>query len=108
MIYRSSKIDLKNECFSKNCFFKGIKKKIVKKYIIKNLFLIIYFLKMYLNSFLFINKKIFLGFGFVLVLSVEDYNSLVYWFNSVNENNNNKFYYISFLCIWVGGNRNFM
>lgn len=46
MIYRNGKIDLKNECFSKNCFFKGIKKKIVKKYKDKNLFLIVYVFKM--------------------------------------------------------------
>ncbi|MGN8510784.1 vacuolating cytotoxin domain-containing protein [Helicobacter pylori] len=109
MTYRNSKIDLKNERFSKNCSFKGIKKKIAKKYTIKNSPLTIYSLKTHSNPSLSINKKIFLGLGFVSALSAqsEDYNSSVYWLNSVNENNSNKSYYISPLRTWAGGNRNF-
>ncbi|WRA29683.1 vacuolating cytotoxin domain-containing protein [Helicobacter pylori] len=109
MTYRNSKIDLKNERFSKNRSFKGIKKKIAKKYTIKNSPLIIYSLKTHSNPSLSINKKIFLGLGFVSALSAqsEDYNSSVYWLNSVNENNSNKSYYISPLRTWAGGNRSF-
>ncbi|MGL2511022.1 vacuolating cytotoxin domain-containing protein [Helicobacter pylori] len=109
MTYRNGKIDLKNERFSKNRSFKGIKKKIAKKYTIKNSPLTIYSLKTHSNPSLSINKKIFLGLGFVSALSAqsEDYNSSVYWLNSVNENNNNKSYYISPLRTWAGGNRNF-
>ncbi|WQV43503.1 vacuolating cytotoxin domain-containing protein [Helicobacter pylori] len=108
MTYRNSKIDLK-ERFSKNRSFKGIKKKIAKKYTIKNSPLIIYSLKTHSNPSLSINKKIFLGLGFVSALSAqsEDYNSSVYWLNSVNENNSNKSYYISPLRTWAGGNRSF-
>ncbi|MGL2737249.1 vacuolating cytotoxin domain-containing protein [Helicobacter pylori] len=108
MTYRNSKIDLK-ERFSKNRSFKGIKKKIAKKYTIKNSPLTIYSLKTHSNSSLSINKKIFLGLGFVSALSAqsEDYNSSVYWLNNVNENNNNKSYYISPLRTWAGGNRSF-
>ncbi|WP_212878664.1 vacuolating cytotoxin domain-containing protein, partial [Helicobacter pylori] len=36
-----------------------------------------------------------------------DYNSSVYWLNSVNENNSNKSYYVSPLRTWAGGNRSF-
>ncbi|MUU23588.1 vacuolating cytotoxin domain-containing protein [Helicobacter pylori] len=107
MTYRSSKTDLKNERFSKNRSFKGVKKKIAKKYKIKNSPLTIYSLKTHSNSSLSINKKIFLGLGFVSALSAEDYNSSVYWLNSVNENNSNKSYYISPLRTWAGGNRSF-
>ncbi|WQZ56649.1 vacuolating cytotoxin domain-containing protein [Helicobacter pylori] len=109
MTYRNSKIDLKNERFSKNRSFKGIKKKIAKKYTIKNSPLTIYSLKTHSNPSLSINKKIFLGLGFVSALSAqsEDYNSSVYWLNSVNENNSNKSYYISPLRTWAGGNRSF-
>ncbi|MBM0607772.1 vacuolating cytotoxin domain-containing protein, partial [Helicobacter pylori] len=107
MTYRSSKTDLKNERFSKNRSFKGIKKKIAKKYTIKNSPLTIYSLKTHSNSSLSFNKKIFLGLGFVSALSAEDYKSSVYWLNSVNENNNNKSYYISPLRTWAGGNRSF-
>lgn len=57
MTYRNSKIDLKNERFSKNRSFKGIKKKIAKKYTIKNSPLIIYSLKTHSNPSLSINKK---------------------------------------------------
>ncbi|WP_187853959.1 vacuolating cytotoxin domain-containing protein [Helicobacter pylori] len=108
MTYRNSKIDLK-ERFSKNRSFKGIKKKIAKKYTIKNSPLTIYSLKTHSNPFLSINKKIFLGLGFVSALSAqsEDYNSSVYWLNSVNENHSNKSYYISPLRTWAGGNRSF-
>ncbi|MGL2741252.1 vacuolating cytotoxin domain-containing protein [Helicobacter pylori] len=108
MTYRNGKIDLK-ERFSKNRSFKGIKKKIAKKYTIKNSPLTIYSLKTHSNSSLSINKKIFLGLGFVSALSAqsEDYNSSVYWLNSVNENHSNKSYYISPLRTWAGGNRNF-
>ncbi|GAA8324022.1 hypothetical protein HpHA55_02110 [Helicobacter pylori] len=109
MTYRNSKIDLKNERFSKNRSFKGIKKKIAKKYTIKNSPLTIYSLKTHSNSSLSINKKIFLGLGFVSALSAqsEDYNSSVYWLNNVNENHSNKSYYISPLRTWAGGNRSF-
>ncbi|MGN8383290.1 vacuolating cytotoxin domain-containing protein [Helicobacter pylori] len=108
MTYRNSKIDLK-ERFSKNRSFKGIKKKIAKKYTIKNSPLTIYSLKTHSNPSLSINKKIFLGLGFVSALSAqsEDYNSSVYWLNSVNENNSNKSYYVSPLRTWAGGNRSF-
>ncbi len=106
MIYKNNKIDLKNKRF-KNRSFKGIKKKIAKKYKIKNSPLTIYSLKTHSNSSLSFNKKIFLGLGFVSALSAEDYNSSVYWLNSVNENNNNKSYYVSPLRTWAGGNRNF-
>ncbi|RVZ36397.1 toxin, partial [Helicobacter pylori] len=108
MTYRNSKIDLK-ERFSKNRSFKGIKKKIAKKCTIKNSPLIIYSLKTHSNPSLSINKKIFLGLGFVSALSAqsEDYNSSVYWLNSVNENHSNKSYYISPLRTWAGGNRSF-
>lgn len=40
-------------------------------------------------------------------MSAEDYNSSVYWLNSVNENNSNKSYYVSPLRTWAGGNRSF-
>ncbi len=106
MTYRSSKIDLKNERF-KNRSFKGIKKKIAKKYKIKNSPLTIYPLKTRSNFSASFNKKIFLGLGFVSALSAEDYNSSVYWLNSVNENNSNKSYYVSPLRTWAGGNRSF-
>ncbi len=106
MTYRSSKIDLKNERF-KNRSFKGVKRKIAKKYKIKNSSLIAHAFKTHSNSSLSLNKKIFLGLGFVSALSAEDYNSSVYWLNSVNENNNNKSYYISPLRTWAGGNRSF-
>ncbi|WP_121036025.1 vacuolating cytotoxin domain-containing protein [Helicobacter pylori] len=107
MTYRSSKIDLKNERFSKNRSFKGIKKKTAKKYKIKNSPSISHAFKTH-SSFS-LNKKIFLGLGFVSALSAqsEDYNSSVYWLNSVNENHSNKSYYISPLRTWAGGNRNF-
>ncbi|WP_033619000.1 vacuolating cytotoxin domain-containing protein [Helicobacter pylori] len=107
MTYRSSKIDLKNERFSKNRSFKGIKKKTAKKYKVKNSPLISHAFKTH-SSFS-LNKKIFLGLGFVSALSAqsEDYNSSVYWLNSVNENHSNKSYYISPLRTWAGGNRNF-
>ncbi len=109
MTYRNSKIDLKNERFSKNRSFKGVKKKIAKKYTIKNSPLTIYSLKTHSNSSLSFNKKIFLGLGFVSALSAqsEDYKSSVYWLNSVNENNSNKSYYVSPLRTWAGGNRSF-
>ncbi len=107
MTYRNSKIDLKNERFSKNRSFKGVKKKIAKKHKIKNSPLIAHAFKTHSNSSLSLNKKIFLGLGFVSALSAEDYNSSVYWLNSVNENNNNKSYYISPLRTWAGGNRSF-
>ncbi|EMJ42804.1 vacuolating cytotoxin domain-containing protein [Helicobacter pylori] len=109
MTYRNGKIDLKNERFSKNRSFKGIKKKIAKKYTIKNSPLTIYSLKTHSNPSLSINKKIFLGLGFVSALGAqsEDYNSSVYWLNSVNENNSNKSYYISPLRTWAGGSRSF-
>ncbi len=106
MTYRSSKIDLKNERF-KNRSFKGVKKKIAKKYKIKNSSLIAHAFKTHSNSSLSLNKKIFLGLGFVSALSAEDYNSSVYWLNSVNENNSNKSYYVSPLRTWAGGNRSF-
>ncbi|GAA7708197.1 hypothetical protein HpCOL116_10050 [Helicobacter pylori] len=107
MTYRNSKIDLKNEHFSKNRFFKGVKKKIAKKYKIKNSPLTIYSFKAQSNLSASFNKKIFLGLGFVSALSAEDYNSSVYWLNSVNENNSHKSYYVSPLRTWAGGNRNF-
>ncbi|EQD88927.1 vacuolating cytotoxin family protein [Helicobacter pylori SouthAfrica50] len=107
MTYRSSKIDLKNERFSKNHSFKGIKKKTAKKYKIKNSPSISHAFKTH-SSFS-LNKKIFLGLGFVSALSAqsEDYNSSVYWLNSVNENHSSKSYYISPLRTWAGGSRNF-
>ncbi|WQV01553.1 vacuolating cytotoxin domain-containing protein [Helicobacter pylori] len=107
MTYRSSKIDLKNERFSKNRSFKGIKKKTAKKYKIKNSPSISHAFKT--HSSLSLNKKIFLGLGFVSALSAqsEDYNSSVYWLNSVNENHSSKSYYISPLRTWAGGSRNF-
>ncbi len=107
MTYRSSKIDLKNERFSKNRSFKGVKKKIAKKYKIKNSSLTIYPLKTHSNFSVSFNKKIFLALGFISALSAEDYNSSVYWLNSVNENHSNKSYYISPLRTWAGGNRSF-
>lgn len=107
MTYRSSKIDLKNERFSKNRSFKGVKKKIAKKYKIKNSPLTIYSLKTQSNLSASFNKKIFLGLGFISALSAEDYKSSVYWLNSVNENNSNKSYYVSPLRTWAGGNRSF-
>ncbi len=108
MIDKNDKTDLKNKRF-KNRSFKGIKKKVAKKYKIKNSPLTIYSFKTHSNSFLSLNKKIFLGLGFVSALSAqsEDYNSSVYWLNSVNENNSNKSYYISPLRTWAGGNRSF-
>ncbi|UOS57259.1 vacuolating cytotoxin domain-containing protein [Helicobacter pylori] len=105
MIDKNDKTDLKNKRF-KNRSFKGVKKKIAKKYKIKNSSLTIYPLKTHSNS-LSLNKKIFLGLGFVSALSAEDYNSSVYWLNSVNENNSNKSYYVSPLRTWAGGNRSF-
>ncbi|WP_367710051.1 vacuolating cytotoxin domain-containing protein, partial [Helicobacter pylori] len=106
MIYKNNKIDLKNKRF-KNRSFKGIKKKIAKKHKAKNPSLIAHAFKTHSNSSLSLNKKIFLGLGFVSALSAEDYNSSVYWLNSVNENNSNKSYYISPLRTWAGGNRSF-
>ncbi|GAA9362288.1 hypothetical protein TH0628_12180 [Helicobacter pylori] len=106
MIDKNNKINLKNKRF-KNRSFKGVKKKIAKKYKIKNSPLTIYSLKTHSNSFLSFNKKIFLGLGFVSALSAEDYNSSVYWLNSVNENHSNKSYYVSPLRTWAGGNRSF-
>lgn len=105
VIDKNDKTDLKNKRF-KNRSFKGVKKKIAKKYKIKNSSLTIYPLKTHSNS-LSLNKKIFLGLGFVSALSAEDYNSSVYWLNSVNENNSNKSYYVSPLRTWAGGNRSF-
>ncbi len=109
MTYRNGKTDLKNERISKNRSFKGVKKKIAKKYKIKNSPLTIYFLKTQSNLSASFNKKIFLGLGFVSALSAqsEDYNSSVYWLNSVNENNSHKSYYVSPLRTWAGGNRSF-
>ncbi|MDU9799252.1 vacuolating cytotoxin domain-containing protein, partial [Helicobacter pylori] len=107
MTYRSSKIDLKNERFSKNRSFKGVKKKIAKKHKIKNPSLIAHAFKTQSNFSLSLNKKIFLGLGFVSALSSEDYKSSVYWLNSVNENNSHKSYYISPLRTWAGGSRSF-
>ncbi|WQS09988.1 vacuolating cytotoxin domain-containing protein [Helicobacter pylori] len=106
MIDKNNKIDLKNKRF-KNRSFRGVKKKIAKKHKIKNSPLISHAFKTHSNSSLSINKKIFLGLGFVSALSAEDYNSSVYWLNSVNENNSNKSYYVSPLRTWAGGNRNF-
>lgn len=102
MMDKNDKTDLKNKRF-KNHSFKGVKKKIAKKYKIKNSSLTIYPLKTHSNSSLSLNKKIFLGLGFVSALSAEDYNSSVYWLNSVNENNSNKSYYVSPLRTWAGG-----
>ncbi|WRD10504.1 vacuolating cytotoxin domain-containing protein [Helicobacter pylori] len=107
MTYRNSKIDLRNERFSKNRSFKGVKKKIAKKYKIKNSSLTIYSFKTQSNFSASFNKKIFLGLGFVSALSAEDYKSSVYWLNSVNENNSNKSYYVSPLRTWAGGSRSF-
>ncbi len=106
MTYRSSKIDLKNERF-KNRSFKGVKKKIAKKHKAKNPSLIAHAFKTHSNFSVSFNKKIFLALGFVSALSAEDYNSSVYWLNSVNENNSNKSYYVSPLRTWAGGNRSF-
>ncbi len=106
MIDKNDKTDLKNKRF-KNRSFKGVKKKIAKKYKIKNSSLIAHAFKTHSNSSLSLNKKIFLGLGFVSALSAEDYNSSVYWLNSVNENNSNKSYYISPLRTWAGGSRSF-
>ncbi|EKE89721.1 vacuolating cytotoxin family protein [Helicobacter pylori R037c] len=107
MTYRSSKTDLKNERFSKNRSFKGVKKKIAKKHKAKNPSLIAHAFKTQSNFSLSLNKKIFLGLGFVSALSAEDYKSSVYWLNSVNENNSNKSYYVSPLRTWAGGSRSF-
>ncbi|GAA8468487.1 hypothetical protein HpBT249_06820 [Helicobacter pylori] len=107
MIYKNNKIDLKNERFSKNRSFKGVKKRIAKKYKIKNPSLIAHAFKTRSSFSVSFNKKIFLGLGFVSALSAEDYNSSVYWLNSVNENNSNKSYYVSPLRTWAGGNRSF-
>ncbi len=106
MIDKNDKTDLKNKRF-KNRSFKGVKKKIAKKYKIKNSSLIAHAFKTHSNSSLSLNKKIFLGLGFVSALSAEDYNSSVYWLNSVNENHSKKSYYISPLRTWAGGNRSF-
>ncbi len=106
MIDKNDKTDLKNKRF-KNRSFKGIKKKIAKKHKAKNLSLIAHAFKMRSNFSASFNKKIFLALGFVSALSAEDYNSSVYWLNSVNENNSNKSYYVSPLRTWAGGNRSF-
>ncbi|WP_187871501.1 vacuolating cytotoxin domain-containing protein [Helicobacter pylori] len=108
MIGKNDKTDLKNKRF-KNRSFKGIKKKIVKKHKAKNPSLIAHAFKMRSNFSVSFNKKIFLALGFVSALSAqgEDYNSSVYWLNSVNENHSNKSYYISPLRTWAGGNRSF-
>ncbi len=106
MIDKNDKTDLKNKRF-KNRSFKGVKKKIAKKHKAKKPPLIAHAFKTHSNSSLSLNKKIFLGLGFVSALSAEDYNSSVYWLNSVNENNSNKSYYISPLRTWAGGNRSF-
>ncbi|WP_187859504.1 vacuolating cytotoxin domain-containing protein [Helicobacter pylori] len=106
MIDKNDKTDLKNKRF-KNRSFKGIKKKIAKKHKAKNPSLIAHAFKMRSNFSVSFNKKIFLALGFVSVLSAEDYNSSVYWLNSVNENHSNKSYYISPLRTWAGGNRSF-
>ncbi len=106
MIDKNDKTDLKNKRF-KNRSFKGVKKKIAKKHKAKNPSLIAHAFKTHSNSSLSLNKKIFLGLGFVSALSAEDYNSSVYWLNSVNENHSNKSYYISPLRTWAGGNRSF-
>ncbi|WP_187850731.1 vacuolating cytotoxin domain-containing protein [Helicobacter pylori] len=106
MIDKNDKTDLKNKRF-KNRSFKGIKKKITKKHKAKNPSLIAHAFKMRSNFSASFNKKIFLALGFVSALSAEDYNSSVYWLNSVNENHSNKSYYISPLRTWAGGNRSF-
>ncbi len=106
MIDKNDKTDLKNKRF-KNRSFKGIKKKIAKKHKAKNLSLIAHAFKTHSNFSVSFNKKIFLALGFVSALSAEDYNSSVYWLNSVNENHSNKSYYISPLRTWAGGNRSF-
>ncbi len=106
MIDKNDKTDLKNKCF-KNRSFKGVKKKIAKKHKAKNPSLIAHAFKTHSNFSVSFNKKIFLALGFVSALSAEDYNSSVYWLNSVNENHSNKSYYISPLRTWAGGNRSF-
>ncbi|WP_187908240.1 vacuolating cytotoxin domain-containing protein [Helicobacter pylori] len=108
MIGKNDKTDLKNKRF-KNRSFKGIKKKIAKKHKAKNPSLIAHAFKMRSNFSVSFNKKIFLALGFVSALSAqsEDYNSSVYWLNSVNENHSNKSYYISPLRTWAGGSRSF-
>ncbi len=106
MIDKNDKTDLKNKRF-KNRSFKGVKKKIAKKHKAKNPSLIAHAFKMHSNFSASFNKKIFLALGFVSALSAEDYNSSVYWLNSVNENNSNKSYYVSPLRTWAGGNRSF-
>ncbi len=106
MIDKNDKTDLKNKRF-KNRSFKGVKKKIAKKHKAKNPSLIAHAFKTHSNFSISFNKKIFLGLGFVSALSAEDYNSSVYWLNSVNENHSNKSYYISPLRTWAGGNRSF-
>ncbi len=106
MIDKNDKTDLKNKRF-KNRSFKGVKKKIAKKHKAKNPSLIAHAFKTQSNFSASFNKKIFLGLGFVSALSAEDYNSSVYWLNSVNENNSNKSYYVSPLRTWAGGNRSF-
>ncbi len=106
MINKNDKTDLKNKRF-KNHSFKGVKKKIAKKHKAKNPSLIAHAFKTQSNFSASFNKKIFLGLGFISALSAEDYNSSVYWLNSVNESNNNKSYYISPLRTWAGGNRSF-
>ncbi len=106
MIDKNDKTDLKNKRF-KNRSFKGIKKKIAKKHKAKKPPLIAHAFKTHSNFSVSFNKKIFLALGFVSALSAEDYNSSVYWLNSVNENNSNKSYYVSPLRTWAGGNRSF-
>ncbi len=106
MIDKNDKIDLKNKRF-KNHSFKGVKKKIAKKHKAKKPPLIAHAFKTHSNFSVSFNKKIFLALGFVSALSAEDYNSSVYWLNSVNENHSNKSYYISPLRTWAGGNRSF-
>ncbi len=106
MIDKNDKTDLKNKRF-KNRSFKGIKKKIAKKHKAKNPSLIAHAFKTHSNFSVSFNKKIFLALGFVSALSAEDYNSSVYWLNSVNENNSNKSYYVSPLRTWAGGSRSF-
>ncbi|WQS05281.1 vacuolating cytotoxin domain-containing protein [Helicobacter pylori] len=106
MIDKNDKTDLKNKRF-KNRSFKGVKKKIAKKHKAKKPPLIAHAFKMRSNFPVSFNKKIFLALGFVSALSAEDYNSSVYWLNSVNENHSNKSYYISPLRTWAGGNRSF-
>ncbi len=106
MIDKNDKTNLKNKRF-KNRSFKGVKKKIAKKHKAKNPSLIAHAFKTHSNFSVSFNKKIFLALGFVSALSAEDYNSSVYWLNSVNENHSNKSYYISPLHTWAGGNRSF-